>query len=406
VRETVLRYGWPNYSYWPGGQFEHRLGQLIESPPPVSLFNHVTETLTAKSRERGRQRPGAPPSERGTPAYGSEQLKRDWLAAMRVVRFPFTVKEYTTDQTALLPELSAILDPSRIAGTEWTLTNPTPDEPDNWWPQEFLQLKRPLRALTDGQLGMWRRDSLVRMAYVIDVPSPFREALDGSADLAMLAGGTSPIDTRTIAQAAPRSNEPLRFDGAISSGSLVLSAELLTQSPRAPYFRKRFGAAAPPVLRDMASAGPALSAPVFVHLPERGIAGLQALNDVISQMTSSGVFRSTDRIALYFESYGMPRTEPLQISLQLRSTSGANVIQRFGGLIGVTAQRDSVRIRWTENTPTRLADADATLQPVTTHAVGLDLSPLAPGDYVVRVELEGRSRQAVRSEQRFVIRPP
>ena len=396
MRETVLRYGWPNYTFWPAGPFEGQLADRIDfgALGPTAAATQVKEfSLPATTNRRG----NASIPIRAPTANSS---------ALRFVRFPYTVKEYTTDQTALIPKLSAILDPFRVTATDWALTNPDPRAPDGWWPHEFLQLQRPLALLGDGQLGFWRRDSTVRLAHIVALPVAVRSTLDSATDMAVLAGGPSPISTQIYGYAALTPNDALRLRGTVPSGPVVLSAELVTQAPRAPNYRSRFGATAPSTLRDMPSTERALSDPVFLRLPRRGLLPLTALDDVIQHMADSDQFRSTDSLALYWESYGFPERELLEIALRLRSADGASVMQRLGALIGVNGRRDSVSIRWTEQDPTRLVDAEATVRPVTMHSVGLDVSSLAPGAYVVSVEIRARDNQTARSERRFVLREP
>jgi len=404
LRETIVRYGWPNYTFWPGGQYELRLASQIESAAlgPSAAAAQVTEFALPPMGNRRRTGTGT-----GT---GTTSIRvappAPKVVGPRIARLPFTVKEYTIDQTALLPTVSVILDPTTVRASDWTLTNPAPGAPDAWWPQEFLQLKRPLLALADGQSGFWRRDTTVRVAHIVELPVGMRATLDSATDMAFLAGGASPIGTRLVARATLTPTDAMRFDGVVPSGPVVLSAELLTTHPSASNYRNRFGATAPSTLRDMAAAELALSAPVFLRLPQRGVSPPFQLGEVIPQMASRDRFARTDVVALYWESYGFPVGEPLQITLQVLSTDGTNAIQRLGALIGVVGQRDSIGIRWTEREPTRLSDTEATMRPVTVHGVGLDLSPLAPGTYVVRIEFRTRADQSARNERQLsIVRP-
>ena len=411
LRETIVRYGWPNYTFWPGGQYELRLASQIEYAAlgPSAAAAQVTEFAVPPIGNR--RRPGGTTGGTTGSTTGSGTSIRvapptNKVVGPRLVRLPFTVKEYTTDQTALLPTLSAILDPTTVRASDWTLTNPAPDAPDGWWPPEFLQLRRPLRSLADGQLGFWRRDTTVRVAHIVALPSSVRATLDSATDMAFLAGGTSPLRTQLVARATLTPNDAMRFSGAVRSGPLVLSAELLSTAPRTPNYRSRFGTYAPSTLREMAATELALSTPVFLRLPRRTGTPPTRVEDVIRQMSSGERFGRSERLALYWESYGFPLGEPLEMALQLRSESGANVLQKIGALIGVAGERDSVSIRWTEARPTRLIDADATLRAVTVHGVGLDLSPLDPGTYVVRIDVRTRGNRSAQSARRFVIGSP
>lgn len=396
MRETIVRYGWPNYTFWPGGQYELRLAAQIDFAAlgPSAAAAQVAEFgLPPIGRPRRTASIGmAPPTPK--------------VVGPRIARLPLTVKEYTVDQTALVPAPAAIRDPLRVQATDWTLTNPTRDEPDGWWPQEFVQLRRPLRLLTGGQLGFWRRDSSVRVAHVVDLPIGMRTVVDSTTDLAFLAGGASPSSTQLVARATLSPDDAMRFSGSVASGPIVLSAELVTDAPRAPNYRSRFGADAPATLQEMPDTALALSTPVLVRLPRRGVAPPVQLDDVIRQMTSSDQLGQRDLLALYWESYGFPMGEPFELALQVRSESGTSVIAQLGALIGVAGARDSVGIRWTEADPRRLPDADATRRAVTAHAVGLDLSPLDPGTYVIRIEVRTRTNRAAYSERRVTIVAP
>jgi hypothetical protein len=394
MRETILRYGWPNYTFWPAGQYEGVLANQLD-------FGVLGPTAAATQVQQASLPVVSPRRRTASIALKAPETK---VVGPRFVRLPFTVKEYTTDQTALVPALSAILDPFRLTASDWTLSNPNPDDPDRWWPQEFLQLKRPLMPLGDGQLGLWRRDTTVRMAHIVALPLAARKTLDSTTDLALLAGGPSPVSTQIYAQATLTLSDAVRYQGAVPSGPLVLSAELISQAPRAPNYRNRFAMTAPPTLREMSSSELALSDPVLVRLGTRDSEPPKVLAEVIAQMASSEEFRTTERLALYWEGYGFPVREPLEVSLRVRSSDGVNVVRRLGSLLGVNGQPDSVSIRYTEQEPTRLADSEATTRPVTVHGVGLDLAQLEPGTYVVSIELRTRANQSARSERRFVIR--
>lgn len=396
MRETIVRYGWPNYTFWPGGQYELRLASQLDF---AALGPSAAETQVAEFALPPIGRP------RRTASIGVGTPNPNVLGP-RISRLPFTVKEYLVDQTALVPSPDVIRDPLRVQATDWTLTNPTLDAPDGWWPQEFVQLRRPLRLLSSGQLGFWRRDSTVRVAHIVELPPAVRTTVDSTRDLAFLAGGASPASTQLLARATLTTNDAMRFSGSVAPGPLVLSAELLMDAPRTPRYRSRFGANAGSTLREMADTELALSMPVLVRLPQRGVAPPTQLDDVIGQMATSEQLGRGELVALYWESYGFPTGEPFEIALQVRGENGRNVIQQLGALLGVTGERDSVSIRWTDANPTPLVDAEATQRAVTVHSVGLDLSPLEPGRYMVQIEMRTRANRWARSERRITIVAP
>ncbi len=356
VQITIVRYGWPSYTYWPGWLFERNLGVELEKSP------------------------------------------KQFLA-------PFTTKEYTPDRVALVPAFSVLLDPFSLNASHYDLYNPTPKEPDGWWPQEHMALPARLLPLDAGQDIFWRRDTVIAYRLAVDDPLRTQPVADASAYPAALVGGTSEFDMQAFAQSEVRVGHALRLAAELPSTPLVLSAELFSRTQPAQALRYRYGVRPPPTLHAMGPAEVALSGLLLMRLPDRTLPAPHDPDTAARYMAGSLTFDRAAPVAVYWESYGLNPGDTVEVNVGVRrdnARSGARVAAAALGL--ASSLRDSITVRWTEPDARRGATVLSASKPIIGRSLTLDLAALPVGEYMMSIERRTRAGVAAKSERRFELR--
>lgn len=355
LREMLIRYGWPSYTYHPGFKLEVEMSKVREEKA-------------------------------------------------RYVMPPYTAKEYSPDRTALIPSMKGINSPFKIRDSDYELSLQAGRDADGWWPTEHMMLQKKLKTLASGQQVQWRRDSVVLFGLVVD------HAIDGldtavvGASAAMLVGSSAPSDLRPLARARIHQDETLRMFAPVPSAPIVLSAEVQARSIREPARRLRFGLTPVPTLRDMQPDDVAVSDPVFIRMPTRGATMTNTIAAVEPVMAGALEFARSTPLALFWESYGFSPDDSTSFELRVNRADDVNLARRVGSALGlVSALRDSVSIKWSEPDARNGASVvTATSKTIIGRSVALDLSALPAGTYVVSIEMRSGARMA-HGERRFVL---
>ena len=356
MRELLVRYGWPGYTYWPGIKFEDEINLYLEN------------------------------------------------ATTRNVYMPHTAVEYSSDRTALIPAMAAIVDPFSLTLSHWNLNLPPGTSPDAWWPQEHMMLFTKLTPLPNGQDIKWRRDSAVFYQIAVDDPLRNLDTAGTGPSLAALMGGASAITTRALANSAVGIGNTLRLGGYIKSTPIVLSAEILPRTLKERAMRLRFGLHPPPTLREMLVNEVALSDPLFLRMPNRELAVPTDQPSVLRYMAGGLTFTRIEPLAVYWESYGFAPGDSVQVTLKVRRNDEVNVARRLASSIGIaSALRDSITVQWTEPDARHASVVLTGSKPVVGRSVALDLTALPPGRYVLTVEMRRGANTSATSERQFVI---
>ncbi|MEP6835681.1 MAG: hypothetical protein ABJB74_20000 [Gemmatimonas sp.] len=357
MRELVIRYGWPTYTYWPGSQLENEMDQYLDGVrfPP------------------------------------------------RFVARPYTSKEYNPDRTAFIPRAHAFADPFNLTDDDWELTRP--GNPDDWWPAEHMAYLTRIVKLPEGQTAAWRRDTNIVYQLAVDDPRRALDTASSAPSRAELIGGTSSHATGKLAETSIGIGHTMRLKASIPSSPIVLSAEVLPRTPLDQAMRSRFAFHPPPALRDMKKDEYAISDPVFMRLPNREMTVPTSESDVLRFMAGSLAFSANEQLALYWESYGFIPGDTIQFELKFKRVDEVNVARRIGSFLGVaSAQRDSVTIKWTEPDARHAATELRFTKPTVGRALAVDLKALQPGAYAVSIEMRKSNKIAARSERLFTIR--
>ncbi|MEO7999109.1 MAG: hypothetical protein ABI852_16770, partial [Gemmatimonadaceae bacterium] len=280
VWEMVIRYGWPSYTFWPGLALQNQIQTVLELMPA------------------------------------------------RETRTPYTVKEYLLDQTALIPNIDAIVQPYDVTNDSWDLWRPEATKQDEWWAPEHMMYRTHLVPMNEGQQGMWRRDGEIGFQLAVDDPLTNRDTMSKDLTRAVLWGGSNPESTRKFSETLIDDGHTLRLDAKFPSVPLVLSAEILPRTQAEQAQRNRFGVKPPPTLREMKVDDFALSDPVFMRMPNRDMELPTDETSVLRYMAGGLEFAPAEPVALYWESYGFVRGDTVQVELKIRRDDKVNVARK------------------------------------------------------------------------------
>lgn len=356
VRETVIRYGWPSYTFWPGSALQNQIQRVLDLMPA------------------------------------------------RKTQPPYTVKEYLDAQSALIPNGSAIFDPFHVTNDSWDMWRSASSDRDKWWAPEFMMPATRVQPMVSGQDVMWRRDANIVYQLAVDDPLSNRDTASKELSRAVLWGGTDPKSTRKLADALIDEGHTLRLKTLLSSDPLVLSAEILPRTQAEQAQRNRYGVTPPPTLREMKPGEFALSDPIVMRMPNREMALPTEEAGVLRYMAGGLKFPATEPVALYWESYGFVPGDTVQVELKIRRDDNVNVARRLGSFLGVaSALRDSVSIKWTEPDARHGTTTVSAVKPVVGRSVALDLQGLPPGEFLVTIEMRKGANISAKGQRRIEI---
>lgn len=356
MRELVVRYGWPSYTYWGGRQLDEEINKYREWGIDMNLF----------------------------PAP------------------PYTAKEYSPDRTALIPKGKALFNPLAVSNDAWQLYAPT-QTVDDWWPLEHSFYPIRLDSLNAGQDVLWRRDTSVIYQLAIDDPLRGRGEANKIRE-AVLMGGDGPTTTRILARSPTGSGFTLRLASTLPSAPLVMSVEILPLPMAQLAFRRRYAVKPPQTLRQMSAGDVALSQPLFMRMPNRTMAAPVDQETVQRYMAGDLAFTQDEPVAVYWESYGFALGDTLDVELKFRRDDDLNLAQRLLGAVGVGGKRDSVSITWTEPDPRHASVLVSASKPVIGRSIAVGFAALEDGAYVVSMEMRKGKTLSARSERRIFVR--
>lgn len=355
--EMILRYGWPSFAYWDSWEDNEHYKWLGFSD---SSNNTSLEYLL--------------PRYHSTPSFAAV-ANPEWI-----------------DAAAIAPKWNA-------RRGKWD---------DDWWPVEHFARSAPLVAL-DYQVAVFRRATSALIAFATR-PDP--ELLPDSVlpgYVERLVAMNDPTDT------ARRSAAPARFGPAhtivaslvTTPGHQVVSGEIVSDDERADATagRARFAITAPPGLGSLAAGQLAVSDPLF-FMPTPNNGELPSSTDeAISQMLGSLTFTES-RVGVFWELYGLPPSDSVDITLTVRSFDQPGLLRRIGATLGIIGEDGgTVAVKWREPKPgVRGGVSYAADVPIQVRALTLDISRLRAGRYSVEVSASRPGGPSVNSAKEIRVK--
>jgi hypothetical protein len=190
------------------------------------------------------------------------------------------------------------------------------------------------------------------------------------------------------------------------AGFQVVSAEMLdVDRGDAPAGRARFSITAPRGLdaldpRQIAVSDAALFAP-----PDTGEALPRSLEEGLTRMLATSDLRDRRRIGVFFELYGAPAEEPIDLSLRVTQEDRPGLLRRIGSRLGIAdAGQTSIVIRWRDDRSR--AGSSTTMignVPVQWRSIVIDLSQMKPGHYALEIGAARPGESPVVSRRQLTI---
>jgi hypothetical protein len=184
-----------------------------------------------------------------------------------------------------------------------------------------------------------------------------------------------------------------------------MSAEILPRSLLETARRTRFGFVPPPTLRAMKPGEVALSPPIFMRLPNRTAEAPSDFATVLGLMAGDMSFIRTEPIAMYWESYGFPLNDTLNLQMRIVRNDEVGIARRVVSAVGLASGlRDSISTNWKETNGTKGTRIESkTSVTAVGRSIKVELRTLPAGDYVVSFEVRRGTTMVARNERRFVL---
>ncbi len=360
----LLRYGWPSYTWWDGRDTDDAHSQWLEA--------------------RG---------------------------ALRVP--PYTTFEYSVDRVHLVPTWRAVVAPLAAREADWELAQVAADgSPDpGWWAAELLRTPRRLVQLPEGQMALFRRETHIAAATAHRLRQPLLRQGNPTFDVMLLASAT-PGAADTLARRSAKSDATVVLRGTLSGTPTLLAVEALGEGASRVDARTRFAVQPPPMLRTMVPGEVAISDvavldPSSLEASRRVAGAALPSDDMLDHLLGSlSLDRSTRRVALYWETYGIASGDSVNVSVRVQGDADVGVMRRLGVALNVASDPNrTLGISWTEPNPQYQTRTLAGPIPVQQRSILLNLAQLAPGPYVMQVSVQRPGGREVTSQRRLVLLP-
>ncbi|MBA3670986.1 MAG: hypothetical protein H0W68_03045 [Gemmatimonadaceae bacterium] len=353
VAESMIRYGWPAHMFWGGASTDY-------------------------GHDIWLRQQGAEPAR------------------------PYVLREYTHGRLHTVPLPSVLREPFAAAPGDWVLNEP-PNE-DEWWPVEhYARDASRIVQLPEGQTVMLRRRERTRYLWAATLDTAILVRSMRDSVRAMLFRSRSETELERMGSFAGRMDRPLLVDALLPAGPALFGIEMAGDSAR-PAARTRFGATVIGPLMSL-SGGRALSQPMlFDPGTDRG-ATLDA-DEAASRMLGSTTLTGRSRFGVYWEAYGFPAGDSVEIRVELNREDRPGFLKRVSTALRLGSEESgNVGMRWRELPATsgavRFLRGEV---PVQMRSIVLDVSQLTPGHYRMSVSLASKGGSATSGDRTFELR--
>lgn len=320
-------------------------------------------------------------------------------------------REYASPRYHTTPSFAIATDFSGLQNADLSdLGAPWNDQQNafdmNWWPIEHFS--RAYLGTFDYQVAQFRRSRGPLVALATDARSP---QLPDSVLRRYTAGLVAMSGPRDSARESSGS-ATVRADGATIMtihtvpGSQVISAEFIDPGrDSAAAERARFAIDGAPGIERLGRREIALSDPVLFTAPAIDDSLPRGAPDAIERMLPSTTLRVRTRVGVFFEMYGVTRTDPIDMILTVMSEDRPGFLKRLGQRIGIADTAGaSVAIIWKDG-QSGAAITTTTIGGVVvqSRSIVLDLSALKPGRYAIEVGAGRSGEPAAVSRRDFTI---
>jgi hypothetical protein len=350
VSEMLVRYGWPAFSVYGGGQ---------EEASHASWMGFYDSTRTATA-------------------------------------------EYPVDRLHLVPDWRAVADPFRAPSDAWQINAPVfngDDEPAaQWWPAEhYARAAGGIIQLAD-QTVMLRRDTQVLLATASDLRSA-RRGFRGDTASAVLIRTTEPRSVERVPHQTFRNETAIVLTALIPPKPAVVGTELRAAQKGELSARTRFGVVPPPALEALRPGETAISDPVLIATDDGQPPGPDR---ALQRMLGSTRVRGA-KVGVYWETYGYAPGDSVDVAVIISRHESISKVRRLGMLLHVAHDLNgSVAVRWGEPQSGHSSWTIPGVVPIQARSVRVDLSRIEPGHYSVQVLVGKRGGVPVSANRDFI----
>ncbi|MEX2178240.1 MAG: hypothetical protein WD801_05990 [Gemmatimonadaceae bacterium] len=276
----------------------------------------------------------------------------------------------------------------------------------SWWPVEHFNRAGPLISL-DYQMAVFRRERAPLVALATD---PRTRGIDDS----MLAAYSAVVVAMRGPRDTPRRSEHparIRDGGSIvmtletEPGWQVLSGELMQGgNDAAAAARTRFPATIAPGLDSLRAGEVALSDPALFAM---GISDSlpQSSSEAIDRMLPTTNLRAPERLGVYFEIYGLPPDATGDLTLTIVSLDQPGLLRRLGARFGVAESAGgAISVRWQGNHPGAASSLEQVgTSTIHTRSIVLNVALLRSGRYSLEIGVERAGGEPVLARRELSI---
>ncbi len=274
---------------------------------------------------------------------------------------PPILLQYPQPNYHFLPDLAAVRDPMRAAAEHWDLLDPQAVERYHPAFGAFEPLEH--------QTAYFKRGDSSRMIAAANVRGNKLYSANGTKLFAAaLVLTKSQSDIRLFRDSIPGSL--ITFSSIVPSESTLVSIEGKVSGVGA--MRVRFASGPPPMPSQRVTMSDVLM------LQRRADFTLaNNLDDATREALPRTTVSQGSSVALFWEMYGLTQGDSIIFTMSATEKSTSTLTQ-IGRVLGIAGRATGAGTTWTE--------ALQTAQPTEPRAVGLDLSTLQPGRYVLALE--------------------
>lgn len=366
LREMVIRYGWPSYSFWAGPSIDQ------------SHYRYL--------------------------GIHDEDIQRLGV---------FTTAEYSTLRFHTLPDWSAVKDPWRAPSTAWNLTGtPTTSSTSmmrsnyGWWPQEhYARDAGALLPIDDQQTAFLRRHDHLELAVATDLSrlSLGRTGAHSARGALIVTPGPDSIH---LTSETVSLDKTAVWRMSVPSEPAIVGLEVRTDESQSPAARTRYGVQPPLPLSVLARGDISISAPILMEPPQGNALPNSDPQTALGSMLGSTRLRNMQRVGVYWETYGIPSGDSVDVAIAVQRRDAPNAFSRLGRALHlIGSPSTTVTVRWKEPAPGFVTTTVKNLEPIQARNVSIDLSRLAPDKYTLTVSVT-RAGQTASAAREFEILPP
>lgn len=357
LASTIIRYGWPDYTAWGGDSVD---------------VDHTDYLAVRKS-----------------PAAA-----------------PYTTFEYTADRINTMPAWLSVEKPFEAPESSWELSfDDVIGRPfTTWWPDELYRPDRRLVQLGEGQHALFRRENKILLASAVPFTHPLIDAGVRTFDVLMLAS-PSPTKIDTAGHRTAAGGQTVVVKGMMAPVPSIISIEAQGLGSSLVDARTRFGVTPPPTLATMTASDFAVSDPALLRLDDGEFDNIAVTDSLLNRMLgTTRLGRMDRRVGLYWETYGIPAGDTVNISVRVATDVELSAMRRLGMALNVAENPNGAVVqRWTEPDARRSTGFTTGRVPVQSRAVVLNLGLLQPDTYVIEVSVERKDGRIVTGRRRITV---